>query len=571
MSDIPEELQQRLPHEPKLWIRNFLRHPEDPTRPYDFYDGAGDEFLYYLVDEDGPMEPENWGDINVLLFCRGGLKTFTCTALMSWAVDVFPTIEWAATAPRDDQRYEVVERFKQKVEQSGLDSKRTKDKLSYQQFEHSITDEHGNAHTSYSEVKSRSAWGEGNALRGIHGHGGTIDEAQDTDEGTFSTFATEAIDREIPGVDYFPTIFVIGTPKMANTFFHKLWKMAEQRSWNQDKQEWELESDGDEFLPQELRKRREELLEEAEATDDPERAAMLRDEADGIEGFTVKGWHLDQHNSPLHDANRIAYKREIYSRKKFENEVLANFYSPEEDLLDRGDIMAAFDSDLGEMSSRVHDDSTVAIGVDWGGGEGEGAAKTVVTVGERVEDTIYVRLVRILDSGMSFREELEAIDHIVQSFDVDVGVVDEGFGDSERQELQDEYGHDNIYGVWYGHVKNKEELKWNKHKNQKRFFTANKPYMCRRFVEDFKSGGFVLPKRDLAFGTKQDKGAKIVDQLTAPYTDRVETSDGKKKLKVQSDRSDDVFDSFTYLWMAAHKVQSNRTLREIRSHRRPGY
>jgi hypothetical protein len=62
---MPTELRQRLPHEPKLWVRNMLSHPNSPERQYDFYDSSGENFLHFLVDDEGPMEPDNWGAVNV--------------------------------------------------------------------------------------------------------------------------------------------------------------------------------------------------------------------------------------------------------------------------------------------------------------------------------------------------------------------------------------------------------------------------------------------------------------------------------------------------------------------------
>jgi len=81
IAQAPPELQEAVKTRPKLWIRNFLQHPERPTDRYDFFDAEKDAYLHYLTDEtDGPLNPSNWGDISVLLFCRGGLKTFTATA-----------------------------------------------------------------------------------------------------------------------------------------------------------------------------------------------------------------------------------------------------------------------------------------------------------------------------------------------------------------------------------------------------------------------------------------------------------------------------------------------------------
>lgn len=594
MSDIPQELRQQLPHKPALWARNFLDHPNDPTRSYDFYtDGGPDdgEFLWYLVDEKGPMNPDQWGDINILLFARGCLKTWTCTTIANWGVDCYPTLEGVATAPVDDQRYEVVERFKDKVEQSGLDSCRTKDALSHQKFQNTVTKDDGTKTTAYSSLKSRSAWGDGDKLRGLHTHFGIVDEAQDTDEGMFSTML-EAIDREVPHVEYFPTTFVIGTPKMANTFFHKLWKMSDQKTWDadadtdhpkRDSGEWLQQSEPDEFLPQAMKKEREELeekLEQAKASDaSQELIEDLQSQIDDIEGFTVRGWHVDQHNSPLHSETDIAFKKETYSKKKFKNEVNAEFYTPENDLITNDDVWRAFDETIAQTPTRVWDDSTVYLTVDWGGGQGEGAASTIVTVGEEPanEETIYIRRIDELDSDLSHAAERDRIDEYMQQYHVDLGVVDEGYGDTTREQLQDEFGYganseQPIYGCWFGNVKDKEEIKWNRFNDEKRFFTASKTYCVKKMAEDFKNDYFVIPKEDLSFDTKSSDGTRLLDHLTAPYTERKETQSGRTKMTIKSDRNDDIFDTFTYLWIASRMVNgTRRTLRTTASNMRSGY
>jgi hypothetical protein len=605
-SEPPDEVKRRLPHDPRLWARNYLRHPNDPGRPYDFWDDLGPppededpedwegEFLWYLADDDGPMNPEKWGDINILLFCRGGLKTFTVSTINAWAADMFPTIEAVATAPRDDQREEVIDRFKQKVEQSGMADRRVKDNLGHQKFRNTAVDsETGETYPAYSHLKSRSAWNEGDALRGLHGHIGDIDEAQDVDEGTFSTFL-EAIDRSVPQVDYFPTIFVIGTPKMANSFFHKLWKMSDKKSWDQDAKEWAQQDEPTEFLPEELAARQQELderIEELEAErhtasengngDRVEELTELiesfEEERDGIEGFTVRGWHLDQHNSPIHSDTDIAFKKETYSKKKFKNEVEAQFYSPEHDLITNDDVHDAF-VERRMASAQNHPETETFLGVDWGGGQGEGAAQTVITVAELAPDgeTLSVLDMDIVDSDLSSKQERERIDDKMQRFDVDIAVVDEGFGNTDRETLQDDFGYDDsgdqrLYGCWYGNVKDVEEVKWNRFNNSRRFFTASKVFCVEQMAEDFKSGKIEIPSEGLSFDSKQSKGTKVLDQLTAPYTERKEHEGGKKKKIIKSDRNDDVFDSLTYVWIAANKVRSKRSIKEIGTHTRPGY
>lgn len=587
----PKELQEQLPHDPRLWAANFLRHPNEPSRKYDFYDTQQENRLWYLLDEDGPMNPENWGDINVLLFARGCLKTFTVSTIAAWVVDMFPSAEVVITAPVDDQREEVIDRFDTKVEQSGLDARRERDAMGHMKFKNKSSDpETGESYTSYSHMKSRTAWGDGDKLRGLHGHVGIIDESQDVDEGTFSTFL-EAIDRQTRHVDYFPTIFVIGTPKLTGTFFHRLWQMSDQKTWDRDSRDWVVESEGDEFLPEdmsakkvEMEQKVEQLEDEREDADD-ERAEEIdalieqfEEKLDDIEGFTVRGWHLDQENSPLHDDMRIAFKKETYSKKKVENEVYAHFFSPEHDLITNDDVWETAFVDRGFAEHQRHENTLTVLGCDWGGGSGEGAAKTAVAVAEVSPDgdTLEVLYGDILDSDMSHSQEREKIDRLMEKYQVDVGVVDEGFGDTDREELQDEYGYDHyasqsIYGCWYGNVKDKEEVKWNRKNDERRFFTANKSYMVKHMAEDFKAGSIEIPRDDLSFDTKRSTGSMIVSQLTAPYTEKKQHESGKNKIVVQSDRNDDFFDALTFVWIAAKKVFEARPNRGASSHKRRGY
>ena len=93
--------------------------------------------------------------------------------------------------------------------------------------------------------------------------------------------------------------------------------------------------------------------------------------------------------------------------------------------------------------------------------------------------------------------------------------------------------------------------------------------MIENMVADFKDGQIEIPASDLTFDRDGD-GTRLVDQLTAPFTDRVETSGGKRKTKVQSDRADDAFHAFTYMWIAANKFGSRRTLKKIGTHNRRG-
>lgn len=549
----PKELQQKLISDPRLWVRNYTRHPNRASQPYNFYTNGGEDFLYYIADEDGPLNPRVWGDICVLLFARGCLKTWSCTRIAGWALDMYNSIEATATAPRQNQTGEVVSQFKKVAEESGMSERYERNKMSHQQFKNRVSDpDTGEEYTAYSELKSRSAWDEGDGLRGLHSQLGIIDEFQDVDEGTFSVFL-EAIDQSVPNVPFFPTIFVIGTPKMKNSFFHELWQMSDQKTWNDDNREWAAQSEGNKYAP------------EGAAED---------------EGYSVRGWHIDQPSCPLHDSSRIEFKRQTYSKRKFSNEVMAQFYSAENDLLTSDNIHMAMDDTVGFQTKQRYSDTKSYIGVDWGGGDGEGAAKTAIVVGEETVDDegLFISKIDVLDSSLTKQDEIERVEEYIMRFEADAVVVDEGYGSKSREDLQDGNGtiktdgYDNVYGCQYGNVKEKESVKWNKKERSKQsFFTVNRTHMIESFVEDMKDGNIEIAADDMNFESKHDLGTMVVDNLEAPYTDRVETADGKKKLKVISDRNDDIFHAFTYLWLAANMVGSQRTLRSIGTHRRKGY
>ncbi|UBF23156.1 terminase large subunit [Haloarcula tailed virus 2] len=592
--EMPEELAKQIPHDVRLYVRNFWRHPNDPSRTYDFYDDEGENFLYYLADDAGPLNPENWGDIVVLLFARGCLKTTTCTMIANWAVDCYPNIEGLVSAPRRKQIQEVMGRFTRAAEDSGLDERRTIDQKEHQQFRQTYTDEQGNQRNAYSEVKARSAWGgsddAGDATRGVHAHFGIVDEFQDVDEDMFGAFK-HVVDRSVPSVDYFPTIFVIGTPKMSNSFFNRLWDISNQREWNDDEKRWESSQEATEYLPSELKRERAELQDKidklqdwvAENGEDDDMLAAIeefKDRRDEIQGFKVTGWHIDKYAVPLHDKASIAFDKATLSEKQFKNEVEARFYTPENDLLSEAHVKEAF-IDGGWLNHPADPERQVVMGVDWGGGDAEGASSTVVTVGEIMgegeEAQMEVIRQEYFDHGMTPADEVQKIERYLREFEVDTLVVDEGHGAAKRSGLQtasmteSDEGYDNVFGCQYGNVSNKEQIKWNRNGKSKRYFTVNRTFMIENMVEDFKKGRITIRSDDLDFSGRNSNGTRTIRELTAPYTDKVSSVDGRNKVRVQADTKDDAFHSLVFAWIAWKHAGSRRTLKKIGSHNRTGY
>jgi len=81
--DADPDVKQRLRESPKLWVRNALKHPIDPSRQYDFKTGDG-EPLTHILDSESWIHPDQWGDINVLFRARVGLKSNWTGWIESW-------------------------------------------------------------------------------------------------------------------------------------------------------------------------------------------------------------------------------------------------------------------------------------------------------------------------------------------------------------------------------------------------------------------------------------------------------------------------------------------------------
>lgn len=555
-------------YDPRMYMRYEWRHPNRPEDRYDFRTNDGKP-LRYLADDNGPLNPEQWGNINILLMARGCLKTTSVLGATTWAADMWPNTETFMTAPTSDQVREFMDKFKNAISDTRLKDRRVRDRQSHQKFETRKKDDMGEPYTVYSHVKSKSAWNADEGMRGPHSHIGIIDEFQDVNEEAFSVFL-EIIDQSVPKVGYFPTLFLIGTPKLMNTFFHRMWQMSNQATWDGDSEEWNEQDEVGEYAPMlTCHQCGTKMGDEGRCPSCGEYVEM----ADDVETFTVKGWHIDHHNSPLgaHTEDKISFKEETYSEKKFKNEVLAQFYSPEDDLLTERAIRACYDDSLGFRNSRLYEDSNVVFSIDWGGGQSEDGSETTFTVGEKREldeedeneYDITILNHKFLDRSMGKEEEFEKVHDWISKFRPDRVVVDEGHAGSRRERLQETYP-DIVTGVGYGNVTPSEEVKWRTDDRDREVFcTVDKTYSSENMVDAFKDGKFTIPKNDLAFGSNSANGTMMISHLTAPYKEYDTTPNGRKTLKVMSDRNDDAFDTFVYQWLGHVKLEEGPSLTKL--------
>jgi hypothetical protein len=554
-------------------MRNALRHPVDPSRPYDFKTVDG-EPLDHLLHEDSWLYPENFADINVLLLARGELKSFSTGAIATWAHDAFPQHHTYYIAPSNDQVVDYVEPIRETyVEQAEMDGRRITNNKKSQVFKTPYKTEGGDVNPVLGRFQTDSGYSE-KSVRGKHSQLGITDETQDLTERVFNIFVP-AIDKQLPTVPWFPTIFCIGTPQESGSFYEDLWERSDKRTWDAEAGEWEIQEEVDPY--------------ELSAEDVAELPGNV--ELDNAESYTVHGWHVDWINSPLHDGADIARAQNQMGEMRFHNEVLAQFYEPEDNLLSDQDIYEVLTPEYNFRESPYNDDTRTVVVADWGGGKDKNASDTIIAAAEEItyEDgqTEYILLnIDFLDTSLRNREQIREYEKYLLQYDPEIGLVDYGFGEQAMESLQegddtmDDDGYmETVSAVHYGHIKNKSEIKWTTDDDGNQlFFTCDKARSASLMVESVRDGQWILPKENsqgdgLSLERSSDDGVRVLEQLTAPFKTLSEGNTGKKRIYIETpgNSRDDAFDVFTFMSLAFQEVgDTTETVTEMSGKRRRG-
>jgi hypothetical protein len=546
---------------PKLWVRNALRHPIEPSRPQDFKTANGTPLTHVLYD-DSWLNPDQWGDINVLLLARGEMKSTSVGWLETWAHDAYPQLHSYVVAPSKDQVIDFLEPIKETyVEQADMDGRRENSNKTSQLFKTYVDHGDGDPDPVMGRIQSDSGYTE-ESVRGKHSQIGVFDEIQDFSKRVFNV-ALPAIDQSLPEADWAPTIFCIGTPKETGTLYHDLWQRSDQRTWDADAGEWVFQSEIDPY----------------ELTAD-EVADLPGDlDVSDTEKFTVHGWHVDWINSPLHDASDIARAKRTSDPMEFHNEVLAQFYDPEDNLLADDDVQAMLDESYDFRESPYDEDARTVVVADWGGGTDKNASDTVLLAAEEVvyedDTTEYVVLdLAFLDPNENdTRDEIRTYEEWLQRFRADIGLTDYGYGTQAMESLQKGYdtvdpdGYlGTVYAAKYGNVADRTDIKWKENDDGERiYFTCDKGRSVTQMVESVRDRKWIVPESTgsstgVEIEHDGSDGVKLIEQMTAPYkTLREGTKTGQKSVVIETagNHRDDAFDVFTLGWLAFNEVATS--------------
>lgn len=556
--DADPEVKQKLRENPNLWVRNALRHPIDPSRDYDFKTTDGTP-LTHILHEDSWMHPDQWGDINILKLARGEMKSTSLGWIETWFHDAYPQGHSYVIAPDSGQVKDFLEPIKETyVEMADMDSRRVTNNKSKQVFKTYY--QHGDDEEPdpvMGRIQSDSGYSE-ESVRGKHSQIGITDETQDLSERVFNIFLP-AIDQQLPDVNFAPTVFCIGTPKETGSFYHEMWERSDQRTWDSESEQWVFQSEVD---PYELT---------AEEVDDLPQDIDLEEG----ESYSVHGWHVDWFNSPLHSDADIARAKKQMDDMEFANEVCANFYEPEDNLLTDQDIKAVFSNDYNFRESPYAEDNKTVVVADWGGGTDKNASDTVLMAAEEVEyddgTSEYIVLdFKFLDPNENrVRDEIREYEDWLIAYDADVGLVDYGYGQQAMESLQhgddtkDDSGYmDTVSAMKYGNVKDRTDIKWTEDDtNNEIFFTCDKSRSCSKMVESIRDEQWIIPRPDMSHSNAD--GVRLINQLTAPYKTLSEgNKTGNKSVVIETpgNQRDDAFDLLTLGWMAFNEVDDDESV-----------
>jgi len=191
-------------------------------------------------------------------------------------------------------------------------------------------------------------------------------------------------------------MLISGTAREQGSEFHRIWEKSTKSEWDGDKQEW----------------------------------VHTNPESD------IWGYHLSQLDHPDIDPEDLARRRLLYTPRKFQNEVLGEFFAGGMKPLDYDVVMAARKPESRLIQVPAEKDE-LYMGIDWG-------ERTTVAI---LRDIDYdnenrVELVwagKIDSKGVDEDDEVEQIKELIERFKVKSVVADLGFGRRQLRELQNEY------------------------------------------------------------------------------------------------------------------------------------
>ena len=333
----------------------------------------------YLIDifrEFLPTTKCESAKIVVLKCSRKVEKTETICNLLLYALLNIPYFKAVYTAPRQPQVTRFVEeRFNgalmSSINNGCLMKTRHKNSVSHQTFDVGAR--------SLNHFYAYSNWGGAEGLLGIDADLCCIDEYQDS-HGDSLPMMLEMLSQS----DY-KWVVVSGTAREQGSAFWKLWEKSTKSEW-----------DGSNWVH-------------------------------GESDTGIIGYHITQAMHPDITAHDIEQKKQTYTPRRFQNEVLGEFFAGHTKPLTFTDALSVADKDL-KIVKGVSPPEESVMGIDWG-------KQTTVLI-MSLDGTILNAIK--LDSRAD--DEVAELKTLINDYNCVSVVADIGFGARQVKELQDEFG-----------------------------------------------------------------------------------------------------------------------------------
>ena len=342
-----------------------------------------------------------------------------------------------------------------------------------------------------------SAWGDFAEVNSIPCDLLIVDEIHNTNVEVLES-ATDSLNHS-----KFGKFIGIGIGDFQDTAWDKLWKKGTQYYWNFETKTWEARNPG----------------------------------------AKIHSYYISPHMAPWITPEDIAESYEnavskVYWKIHYLGEIVEGLKKP----ITHAMMMKLTDKNLRLISTdidSIRGDGPIFLGLDFGGGK---RSHTVVWITQVLNEEIPItRLlyVAVIDDP-NVETQADKIINLIEIFQPDLGVMDEGGGIRQMQKIEDRY-HGTIYKCRYNNDMdrplNLDEL------YEKNLVKANRTYTIEALI-DLIARGHNYPKTDVPVPRYQIPYAEpkridsIIPHFTCIYTKTMKSSSGQEYIKYDKEPED---------------------------------
>lgn len=398
-----------------------------------------------------------------------------------------------------------------------------------------------------------SAWADGDALRGIAGDMVVFDEVQDITQTAIESIEKSVSHSEMkdPVTELNGKCYFTGTPKQKGSYYDRvLWGQSDQKKWHVT-----CDSCGNEDIMS-----MKNIMIQNEGEDNERRyfgCTHCQEELDRSHGRWIatrpenkmySGYLFNQLNMTWISANQIWRDYQTMDAMTFNNEVLGEFYSGDEQPLTLEDVLACTDK---TRSLKKHSQVPTVLGVDYGSG---GKSKTIIFIGHPENGKLVIDYAeswqpdRSEDALNVHDQLLHHIANLQSKFNVEKIVGDIGYGSYESQKLYEMYGRMAISCRYVTYANDPRKREYKGFNNST--LQVDRTYSMDKLIDAFHKGNIVIPYKDPA------AIEYFFDHWTAIEMKFTESNTGTGKKLYDHRTPDDAFHALNYVREGIHELQN---------------